>query len=86
MTAPPQPDLRMALDAALGLQPVGEAAGNVTIARGTLGGRAVHAALVESRFASGAIGTREAERLGALFRLAAIERSPVVMFLDSAGA
>jgi len=65
---------------------MGEPAGNVTIARGTLGGRAVHVALVESRFASGAIGSREAERLGALFRVAAIERSPVALFLDSAGA
>ncbi|HEX3098489.1 MAG TPA: carboxyl transferase domain-containing protein [Usitatibacter sp.] len=86
MTAAPQPDLRTALVAALSLQDVGQSAGNVTIARGTLGGRAVHAALVDSRFASGAIGSREAERLGALFRVAAIERSPVVLFLDSAGA
>ena len=86
MSVPPQPDLRAALAQALALQDVGEPAGNVTIARGTLAGRAVHAALVESRFASGAIGTREAERLGALFRVAAIERSPIAIFLDSAGA
>jgi len=86
VSTPPQPDLRKALAEALALQDVGEPAGNVTIARGTLAGRPVHAALVESRFASGAIGTREAERLGALFRVAAIERSPLVLFLDSAGA
>jgi len=86
VSAPPQPELRKALAEALALQDVGEPAGNVTIARGTLAGRAVHAALVESRFASGAIGTREADRLGALFRVAAIERSPVALFLDSAGA
>jgi hypothetical protein len=86
VSAPPQPDLRTALGDALGLQPVGQPAGNLTIARATLEGRAIHAALVESRFASGAIGLLEAERLGALFRVAAIERSPVVLFLDSAGA
>jgi hypothetical protein len=86
VTAPPQPDLRTAMGHALALRDVGQPAGNVTIARGTLGEHAVHAALVESRFASGAIGVREAERLGALFRVAAIERSPVVLFLDSAGA
>ena len=86
MSAPPQPDLRTALVQALALQDVGAPAGNVTIARGTLGGRTVNAGLVDSRFASGAIGAKEAERLGALFRVAALERSPVVLFLDSAGA
>jgi acetyl-CoA carboxylase beta subunit len=46
----------------------------------------VHVARVESRFASGSIGQVEAERLVALFRVAGLERSPLVLFLDSAGA
>lgn len=65
---------------------MGEPAGNVTIARGTLDGRAVHLARVDNRFASGAIGRAEADRLAALFRVAALGRSPLVLFLDSAGA
>jgi hypothetical protein len=56
------------------------------VARGSLDGRAVHIARVENRFASGAIGQAEAERLIALFRVAGLERSPLVLFLDSAGA
>jgi acetyl-CoA carboxylase beta subunit len=71
---------------ALRAETVGQPAGNVTIARGTLDGRAVHVARVESRFASGAIGQAEADRLGALFRLVALQRSPLVLCLDSAGA
>ncbi|HSN20024.1 MAG TPA: carboxyl transferase domain-containing protein [Usitatibacter sp.] len=77
---------RDALAEALRLQPLGEPAGNVTAARGTLEGRVVHAALVENRTASGAIGVAEAEKLSALFRVAALQRSPLVLFLDSAGA
>jgi hypothetical protein len=79
-------DLREALGAILDAAPVGEPAGNVTIARGSLDGKPVHVALVENRTASGAIGVREAERLGSLFRVAALERAPVVLYLDSAGA
>lgn len=86
MSALPAPDLRETLGAALACKRVGEPAGNVSIARGAFGSRTVHVAFVENRVASGAIGATEAERLGALFRLAAIERSPLVMFLDSAGA
>ena len=78
--------IEQALAAALHAQTVGQAAGNVTVARGTLDGRAVHLARVENRFASGAIGHAEAERLAAVFRVAGLERSPLVLFLDSAGA
>lgn len=86
MSTPPAADLREALAQALRFEPVGATAGNVTVARGRLDGRAVHVALVESRSASGSIGALEAERLSALFRVAAIERSPLVLYLDSAGA
>lgn len=83
--APPQP-MREALAAALALEAVGASAGNATIARGAFEGNAVRAAFVENRTASGSIGVVEAERLAALFRVCAIERSPLVLFLDSAGA
>jgi acetyl-CoA carboxylase beta subunit len=86
VSAQPAQDLREALGAALALAPVGAPAGNVTVARGTLEGRAVHIALVENRTASGSIGVLEADKLGALFRVAALERAPLVLYLDSAGA
>ena len=86
MSAGAPGDLREALAMTLALQPVGEPAGNVTIARGAFEGRSVHAALVENRTASGSIGALEGERLAAVFRVATIERSPLVLFLDSAGA
>ncbi len=85
MSATP-PGLREALAAALALAPLGEAAGNVTVGRGKLDGKAVHVVLIENRAASGSIGAAEAERLGALFRVVALERSPLVLFIDSAGA
>jgi hypothetical protein len=75
-----------ALAAAVAFDPQGERSGNVTSGRGTLDGRALRVGLVESRFASGAIGAHEAERLAALFKVAALERVPVVLHLDSAGA
>ena len=80
------PSLRDALVADLAFAAAGEPAGNVTAGHGTLDGRRVHVALVENRVASGAIGTLEARRLGAVFDVAAAERAPVVLFLDSAGA
>ena len=72
-----------ALQEALGFEAVGERAGNVTVGRGTLDGRGVRVALVENRFASGAIGPPEAARLAAMFSAG---EGPVVLFLDSAGA
>jgi hypothetical protein len=75
-----------ALAAAVGFQEQVERTGNVTVGRGSLEGRALRVALVEARAASGAIGTAEADRLVALFKVAAVERAPVVLYLDSAGA
>ena len=80
------PSLRDALATDLAFVPAGEAAGNVTAGHGTLDGRRVHVALIENRVASGAIGTAEGRKLGAMFSVAAAERAPVVLFLDSAGA
>ena len=83
--APPDPLLE-ALKAALGLEALGEPTGNVSLGRGSLDGKAVHVALVENRAASGAIGNKETGRLMPLFQIAARERSPLVLYLDSAGA
>jgi hypothetical protein len=75
-----------ALREAVAFEPQGERVGNLSWGRGTLDGRGLRLALVENRFASGAIGATEAERLGALLKVAELERSPVVLYLDSAGA
>jgi hypothetical protein len=75
-----------ALTAAVQFKPQGERAGNVTAGRGALGAMAVRVGLVENRFASGAIGPVEAERLIALFKVTALEHAPLVLHLDSAGA
>ncbi len=80
------PSILAALSQALGFQPIGNRAGNVTVGRGILDGRTVHVALVENRIASGSIGAAEAKRLVALLRIVARERSPLVLFVDSAGA
>ena len=71
---------------ALAFEAQGDRVANLTTGRGTFDGRAVRVALVESRFASGAIGAAEAERLVALLKVVALERSPLVIYLDSAGA
>jgi len=75
-----------ALKSAIAFEPQGERAGNVTAGRGALGGKPLRVALVENRFASGSIGADESERLVAMFKVAALEHSPVVLHLDSAGA
>lgn len=82
----PSDNLLDALQQSLAFQPQGERAGNLTTGRGMLDGRPVRVALVEGRFASGAIGAAEAERLIALLKVAALEHAPLVLYLDSAGA
>jgi hypothetical protein len=86
MSALPPSPLGNALREAIGFEALGEAAGNVTIGRGALDGRALHAAFVENRAASGSLGVKESQKLAALFRVAAGGKSPLVLFLDSAGA
>jgi Carboxyl transferase domain len=75
-----------ALRAAIAFEALGERSGNVTVGRGRFEGRALRMGLVENRVASGSIGTVEADRLAALLRVATAERSPLLLFLDSAGA
>lgn len=75
-----------ALSAALAIEVLGERSGNVTVGRGRFEGNALRVGLVQNHAASGAIGVVEAERLAALLRVAIAERSPLVLFLDSAGA
>lgn len=75
-----------ALRTAIAFQPQGERVFNLSFGRGTLDGKPVRMALVENRFAGGSIGEAEAERLGALFKVAAKEKSPLILYLDSAGA
>jgi len=65
--APANPLLE-ALRQAIGFEPIGDPVGNATVGRGNFRGSAVHAALIESRTASGSIGDAEATRLGALLR------------------
>lgn len=86
MSAAPAAGILAALRGALAFEALAEPVGNLTVGRGTLGARAVRVALVENRAASGSLGARESERLGALFRIAASERAGLVLFLDSAGA
>ena len=78
--------LAESLRAAIAFEAAGERAGNVTVGRGALDGRALHAAFIENRSASGSLGALECERLGALFGVCAHERAALVLFLDSAGA
>ena len=75
-----------ALRGAIAFQPQGERVFNLSWGRGTLDGKPVRVALVENRFASGSIGEAEAERMAALFKVVAKERSALVLYLDSAGA
>ncbi len=80
------PNLLEALQKAVGWEALGERAGNLTLGRGTVAGQGVRVAVVENRVASGALGALECEKLAALLRIAALEKAPVVLYLDSAGA
>jgi hypothetical protein len=86
VSAVPAPPVLDALRSTLAFEPLGDAAGNLTIGRGAFERRPVHVALVENRAASGALGALESQRLAALLRIVARERSSLVLFLDSAGA
>lgn len=86
MSALPALPILDALRSTLAFEPVAEPAGNLTVGRGSFERRPLHVALVENRGSSGALGALESQRLGALFRIVARERSSLVLFLDSAGA
>ncbi len=80
------PQLLDALAYALAFEPTAEAAGNLTVGRGKLGDVPVRVGIIENKIASGSLGSLECQRLAALFAVAARERSPLVIHLDSAGA
>jgi Malonate decarboxylase gamma subunit (MdcE) len=80
------PPLLAALKESIAFNALGEPVGNLTLGRGTFGGRPLHVAIVEGRIASGSLGTPECQCLAALFDIVARERSSLVMYLDSAGA
>lgn len=67
-------------------EPHGDPAGNVTLGRGTIDDKPLRVALVESRIASGSLGVAECAMLTKFFRVVALEKSPLILFLDSAGA
>jgi hypothetical protein len=75
-----------ALRGAVAFEPLGGPAGNLTLGKGTLDGRAVRVALVENRIASGSIGRAEVAKLVPLLAVSAREKSPLILYLDSAGA
>lgn len=84
--ANPTPTLLGALRSTLGLQVLGEPAGNLTLGKGVLEGRPVRVALIENRIASGSIGKSEAAKLLPMLAVCGREKSPLVLYLDSAGA
>jgi hypothetical protein len=86
VSAIPEAPILQALRGAISFEAVGEPAGNLTVGRGVFERRPVRAALIQNRGASGALGALESQRLGALFRIVAKERSSLVLFVDSAGA
>jgi acetyl-CoA carboxylase beta subunit len=81
-----EPNLLEALRAAVGFEPPGSPAGNLTLGKGRLDGKPVRLALVENRIASGSIGKAEVAKLVPLLGIVAKEKSPLVLYLDSAGA
>lgn len=74
------------LKKAVGFTPFGDVVGNLTLGRGKLGDTAVQVALVENKIASGSLGIMECNKLAQLFRLAAKDTKPLILYLDSAGA
>jgi hypothetical protein len=65
---------------------LGEPAGNLTLGRGRVSGAPVHVALIENRLASGSLGVKECEKLASLFRIVAAQKTPLLFYIDSAGA
>lgn len=65
---------------------LGDAVGNLTLGRGTLNGHAVHVAIIENKIAAGSVGVKECDKLASLFRIIAVQKSPLLIYIDSAGA
>lgn len=80
------PNLLEALRHTAGFAPQADAIGNLTLGRGRVGDVDLGLAIVENRIASGSLGQAEATALGAFLQAATKSKSPVVLYLDSAGA
>lgn len=74
------------LIAQLDFQPSGEPVGNLTLGRGRLCGDSIYIAIIENKFASGSLGVKESDKLASLFKVVAAKKTPMVMYIDSAGA
>jgi hypothetical protein len=85
MSASPS-NLLDALRAAVAFEPLGAPAGNLTLGKGQLDGRPLRVAIVENRIASGSLGKAEVAKLVPLLSIVAREKTPLVVWLDSAGA
>ena len=70
----------------LDFQAIGDPVGNLTLGRGHLRGNPLHVAIVENKFASGALGSKESDKLSSLFKVVAAKKTPLAIYLDSAGA
>jgi hypothetical protein len=70
----------------LSCQALGAPTGNLTLAKGINAGQSVLVAVVEPRFASGALGVAECDKLAGVFKVATATRQPLILYLDSAGA
>ena len=80
------PSLLESLRSSIGFRPDGAPVGNLTLGRGTLGELAFGVALVENRIASGSVGRAEVAALVPVLDAAARSKTPLVLYLDSAGA
>ena len=74
------------LKTSTGFAALGDAVGNLTLGRGTLNGHAVHVAIIENKIAAGSVGVKECDKLASLFRIIAVQKSPLLIYIDSAGA
>lgn len=84
VSAPPQ--LLASLRDVIAFEEEASPEGNLTVGRGRIAGRDLRAVLVENRRAGGSLGALECGRLAQVFAACARERSPLALFLDSAGA
>ncbi|MBK7661158.1 MAG: hypothetical protein IPJ28_19540 [Betaproteobacteria bacterium] len=80
------PNLLDALRSTAKFAPEANAIGNLTLGRGRAGDLDFGLAIVENRIASGSLGQAEASALETFLQAASRSKSPVVLYLDSAGA
>jgi acetyl-CoA carboxylase beta subunit len=72
--------------------PTGEVTGNLTIGRGRavvgagIAPVPIYVAIIENKIASGSLGVKECDKLASLFKVVAVQKCPLLMYIDSAGA